>query len=47
MRVTTQNINKLEIPYVWILLCIMNGIMVLDYMYNDCRGYRQECSCIQ
>ena len=38
VRVTTQNINKLEIPYVWISLCIMNGIMVLDYMYNDCRG---------
>ena len=36
VRVTTQNINKLEIPYV--SLCIMNGIMVLDYMYNDCRG---------
>lgn len=38
VRVTTQNINKLEIPYVWISLCIMNDIMVLDYMYNDCRG---------
>lgn len=38
IRVTGQNINRLEIPYVWISLCIMNGIMVLDYMYSDMKG---------
>ncbi len=38
VRVTGQNVNRLEIPYVWISLCVMNGIMVLDYMYSDMRG---------
>lgn len=38
VKVTEQNINKLDIPFVWISLCIMNGIMVLDYLYNDMKG---------
>ena len=37
-RVTEENITRLEIPYVWISLCIMCGLMVLDYMYSDMRG---------
>ena len=28
-RVTEENITRLEIPYVWISLCIMCGLMVL------------------
>ena len=36
-RVTEENITRLEIPYVWISLCIMCGLMVLDYMYSYMR----------
>ena len=38
MKVTQLNINRLEIPYVWISLCIMNAILVLDYMHSDMKG---------
>lgn len=37
-RVTKENIEKLDIPYVWMSLCIMCGLMVLDYLYSDMRG---------
>ncbi len=42
-RVTEENITRLEIPYVWISLCIMCGLMVLDYMYSDMRGMGKMC----
>lgn len=37
-HVTEENIKRLEIPYVWISLCVMCSLMVLDYLYNDMRG---------